>query len=74
METITQYSDDYQFFLKHQITIAYSQGETTMFSSLDGERFYSIYNGRQMTDTETKEKCYEIFNNLKNERKNYGIY
>lgn len=57
-----EYSNNFNFFLKHQVGIAYSQGTTTIFSRLDGERFYKMNHGRQLTADETQEKCYEIWN------------
>ena len=43
-EEPTEYSDNYQFFLEHQVAVSYTNGRkwATVFSLLDGDVFITI--------------------------------
>lgn len=67
METIT-YSNDFQFFLKHQLSVVTDlNGKTTLFSLLNGEVFKNIQHFNTYSSNEETNLYKNIWNKLEKE-------
>jgi predicted phage-related endonuclease len=62
----TEYSEDYQFFLEHQVAVSYTNGKrwATIFSLLDGTCFSEIKQCKPINDRLIREVIAETHQGL----------